>query len=124
MEKLINSSKLTNWDININAFKYPNPIPDPIGFNCSYVETTNPKAKLKEVSLFKKNIASEFAMGQAKQLFMTLLTFYFVGGNLSIFTIFFIGMYGYNSINAIFNVNNGMFYFKYIYINNLLNNSF
>ena len=105
----INNFKSYNWDVNINSFKHPYSIPDPIGFNCSYIETSNPKTKLKEVSLLKKNRAYEFAMGQAKQLFMTLFTFYFVGGNLSIFTIFFIGMYGYNSLNAVFNVNNGMF---------------
>ena len=40
---------------------------------------------------------------------MTLLSFYFVGSTLSIFSLFFVGMYGFNSLNAIFNVGNGNF---------------
>ena len=56
---------------------------------------------------------------------MTFLSFYFVGSTLSIFTIFFVGMYGYNSLTAIFNVQNGKnftlkFLFQFFLILNLI----
>lgn len=94
-----------NIDLNINSIKHPNILPDPIGFTISAVETSDNKKKLKDVCLVKKNKASELANGQLKQIFVTLLSFYFIGSNLSIFTIFFIGMYSYNSLSAIFNAN-------------------
>lgn len=100
---------ISSWDINVNYNKHSFPIPEPIGFNLNYKETIHPKSKLKEICVMKTNKAKELATGQLKQVFMTLLTFYFVGSNMSIFTIFFVGMYGYNSLNAIFGVNNSKY---------------
>jgi hypothetical protein len=43
---------------------------------------------------------------------MTMLSFYFIGGSLSLFTIFIVGLYAYNSFSSILNVNNGKNYFN------------
>ena len=96
---------ILNLDININSVKHPYSIPDPIGFNITHLDSSDPKKKLNDVCQVKLNKAKELANGQLKQIFMTLISFYFVGSSMSIFTIFFVGMYGYNSLNAILNVN-------------------
>ena len=53
----MSSSFQTNWDINVNSVKHPHPIPDPYGFNISFVETIDPKIKLKEVATVKANVS-------------------------------------------------------------------
>ena len=58
----------------------------------------------------KKKKAYELVAGQFQQLFMTFISFYFVGSAMSIFTIFFVGMYGYNSLTAILGVQNGIIF--------------
>mmetsp|Transcript_5399 Transcript_5399/g.5526 ORF Transcript_5399/g.5526 Transcript_5399/m.5526 type:complete len:159 (-) Transcript_5399:81-557(-) len=96
---------MNNYEFNINSVRAQT-LPDPIGFSVSYAESVDHRSKISDISKVKVNKAKEVATGQLKQIFMTLLSFYFVGGNMSIFTIFFIGMYGYNSLNAILNVQN------------------
>lgn len=98
-------NKINKIDININSFKHSTQLPDPIGYNTTYTDTSNPKKKLKEVAEVKKNKAAELASSQLKQIFMTLISFYFVGSKVSIFTIFFVGMYTYKSLSAVINVN-------------------
>ena len=53
----------------------------------------------------KANKAKDLAFGQFKTIFMTMFSFYFIAGNLSLFTIFIVGLYGYNSLSSILNVN-------------------
>ena len=43
-------------DFNINSVKFPNNIPDPLGFNINFVDTSDPKVKLREVSEVKSNV--------------------------------------------------------------------
>lgn len=43
---------------------------------------------------------------------MTMLSFYFIGANLSLFTIFIVGLYAYNSFNSILNVNSAFKMFE------------
>jgi hypothetical protein len=53
----------------------------------------------------KANKAKDLAFGQFKTIFMTMFSFYFIAGNLSLFTIFIVGLYAYNSLSSILNVN-------------------
>lgn len=97
-----------NFEINSNIAKHSSPIPDPLGFAISYVDSSDPKNKVKDIAQIKTNKAKDIAYSQLKQIFMTFISFYFIGSGMSIITILVVGMYGYNSLNAIFNVNNGM----------------
>ncbi len=58
----------------------------------------------------KANKAKDLAFGQFKSIGMTLLSFYFIVGNLSLYTIFIVGLYGYNSLTAILNVNTCIYF--------------
>ena len=57
------------------------------------------------MSKVKSDKAKELAYGQFKTIFMTMISFYFIGSNLSLFTIFIVGLYGYNSLTSLLNVN-------------------
>lgn len=100
-----------NFDINSNIAKHSSQIPDPLGFSISYVDSSDPKNKVKDIAQIKTNKAKDIAYSQLKQIFMTFISFYFIGSGMSIITIIVVGMYGYNSLNAIFNVNNGKILF-------------
>lgn len=94
--------------LNIN-FKNIQPInlPDPYGFNISVTESIENRNKRKNITQMKLNKAKELAYGQFKTIFMTLISFFFIGSNLSLITIFIVGLYAYNNFTAILNVNNG-----------------
>ena len=53
----------------------------------------------------KANKAKDLAFGQFKTVFTTMISFYFIGGSLSLITIFIVGLYFYNSLTAITSVN-------------------
>jgi len=53
----------------------------------------------------KVNKAKDLAFGQLKTVFTTMLSFYFIGGSLSLITIFIVGLYFYNSLTSITSVN-------------------
>lgn len=63
--------------------------------------------KRKDTALMKQNKAKELAFGQFKTVMMTIISFFFIGGNLSLFTIFIYGFNAYNSLSSILNVNSG-----------------
>jgi hypothetical protein len=94
----------TNWDLSFYKIQSA-VLPDPYGFNTNIVESIEARNKRKDISLVKAGKAQELAYGQFKTIFMTLISLYFVGGNLSLFTIFIVGMYGYNNLTAILGVN-------------------
>jgi hypothetical protein len=60
----------------------------------------------------KANKAQELAYSQFKTIFMSLLSFYFIGSALSMVSIFIVGMYLYNTLSTILNVNNGTYIIK------------
>jgi len=103
----------TNFNFNINCIRNPI-LPDPIGFNMTYTESSSTiiqdvdgvKTTVSNLNLIKKKKAKELATGQFGQIFQTLLTFYFVGGTLNIFSIFFVGMFAFNSLKSIMNFHN------------------
>ena len=105
MEQISNDKKSTNWDLSFYKIT-PVSLPDPYGFNTSIIESPEVRNRRRDISLVKKNKAQELAYGQFKTVFMTMFSFYFIGGSLSLFTIFIVGLYGYNSFSSILNVNN------------------
>jgi hypothetical protein len=98
-----NKNNLTNWDLSLN--KVSQALPDPYGFNTNIIESADANSKRRNISLVKTNKAQELAYGQFKTIFTTLLSLYFVGGSLSLFTIFIVGLYAYNNLSSILSVN-------------------
>ena len=105
MENLNKKATTTNWDFSFYKVTQT-PLPDPYGFNTNIVESAEARSKRKDISLVKANKAQELAYGQFKSIFMTLLSLYFIGSNLSLFTIFIVGLYAYNNLTSILSVNN------------------
>jgi hypothetical protein len=103
MENL-NKKSITSWDLSF--FKMGSvSLPDPYGFNTNIMETIETRNRRKDVTLVKAGKARELAYGQFKSIFMTLFSLYFIGGNLSLFTIFIVGLYAYNNLSSILSVN-------------------
>jgi hypothetical protein len=103
MEHQIN--KNTNWEFNFSRIGEPD-LADPYSWIRNIHEGSEARNRRKDISEVKLNKAKELAMGQIKNIFMTMISFYFIGSNLSLFTIFIFGMYGYNSLSSLLSVNN------------------
>lgn len=101
------------WDLSFQKISQVQ-IADPLGFNVNVIEGIDNKSKKLEVARTKTNKAKELALGQGKNIFMTLISLYFIGSNLSLITIFIIGLYAYNGLTSLLNVNNGKLNFVYI----------
>lgn len=96
----------TNWEFSFYKMT-PVKLEDPYGFNVPIIDSSNANTNLPEkIAKMKANKAQELAYGQFKSIFMTMISFYFIGANLSLFTIFIVGLYGYNNLSSILNVNN------------------
>jgi hypothetical protein len=126
MEKSIHSTKATtNWDLSFYKVQTNN-LPDPYGFNTNIIESAESRSKRRDITHVKMGKAQELAYGQFKNVFMTLISFYFIGSSLSLITIFIVGLYGYNSLTSIFNVGNvfkpyespeySTLYYKLVYV--------
>jgi len=111
-DKYLNNSNKNNIT---NALKFDlsfqkinqNPVTDPLGFGVSIIEGIDNRSKKLEVAKTKTNKAKELAYGQGKSIFMSLFSLYFIGSNMSLITIFIIGLYAYNGLSSLLNVNNG-----------------
>lgn len=95
-----------DWGFNLSVMKISNNVKEPLGFNfLSSNESDNAKAKRKEQNQMKMNKAWDLVIGQGKGIFMTFISTFFIGSNISLFTIFIYGFYAFNTFTAIFNVN-------------------
>ena len=94
------------WGFNLSEMKISNNVKEPLGFNfLASNENDNAKAKRKEQNQMKINKAWDLVIGQGKGIFMTFISTFFIGSNISLFTIFIYGFYAFNTFTAIFNVN-------------------
>jgi hypothetical protein len=109
-----NSTLSLKWDFSFQKMTQ-NQVVDPLGFGISVIEGLDNRSKKLEVAKTKSNKAKDLAWSQGKSIFMTLISLYFIGSNLSLITIFIIGLYAYNGLMSLLNVNNGK---KNIYILN------
>jgi len=101
-----NKPKLTNWEFNLSNNPTIKEIPDPYSFVRIYNENSESRSKRKDITEVKMNKAKDLAYGQFKSVAMTIFSLFFVGGGLSLFTIFIIGLSAFNAFNNILNVNN------------------
>lgn len=102
--KNLNSS--LKWDFSFQKISQ-NQVSDPLGFGVNIIEGLDNRSKKLEVAKTKTNKAKDLAWSQGKSIFMTLISLYFIGSNLSLITIFIIGLYAYNGLMSLLNVNNG-----------------
>lgn len=98
--------KYTNWEFNLSNSQTVKEIPDPYSFVRTYNESGEARSKRKDITEVKMNKAKDLAYGQFKSIAMTIFSLFFVGGGLSLFTIFIIGLSAFNAFNNILNVNN------------------
>lgn len=98
-------AKVDNWEFNLTKVKDVK-LPDPYGADVVGGESQESKKKKKEIIEMKMNKAKDLVMGQGKSIFMTFISSFFIGRNLSLFTIFIYGFYAYNAFSSIMNVNN------------------
>ena len=94
-----------DWTFDITKVKQIE-LKEPIGYDSAAFSTDDSKARRQEVNEMKQNKAWNLVIGQGKGIFTNLISSFFIGTNVSIFTI---GLYSYNlynAINTLFNVNN------------------
>ena len=101
-----NKKKITSWEFNFANSQSVKEMPDPFSYLRTYNETGEARSKRKDITEVKVNKARELAYGQFKSIGMTIFSLFFVGGNLSLFTIFIFGLSAFNAFNNILNVNN------------------
>ncbi|MCQ2818627.1 MAG: ER membrane protein complex subunit 4 [archaeon] len=93
-----------DWSFNYEDVDVPS-VPEPLGYSAGSQDMISSKAKRREVIEMKQNRARDITMAQAKGIFMTFISSFFIGRNLSLFTIFIYGYQLYNSLSNIINVN-------------------
>ena len=80
-------------------------IKEPLGYNASAVHVEDSKIRRQEVNKMKENKAWGLVMGQGKSIFTTFISSFFIGTNVSMFTIAIYSYNIYNALNTLFNVN-------------------
>ena len=115
-----------DWTFDITQVKTTE-IKAPLGFNSSEINVEDSKARRQEINRMKENKAWGLVTGQGRSIFTTFISSFFIGTNISMFTI---GIYSYNiynAINTLLNVNKtfkpyespeySLFTFKVLYFN-------
>ena len=93
-----------DWTYDITQIKTID-IKEPLGFNASPLNVEDSKARREEVNKMKENKAWGLVMGQGRSIFTTFISSFFIGTNVSMFTIAIYSYNIYNALNTLFNVN-------------------
>ena len=93
-----------DWTYDITQVKTID-IKEPLGFNASPLNVEDSKARREEVNKMKENKAWGLVMGQGRSIFTTFISSFFIGTNVSMFTIAIYSYNIYNALNTLFNVN-------------------
>ena len=93
-----------DWTFDITQVKTTE-IKEPLGYNASAVHVEDSKIRRQEVNKMKENKAWGLVMGQGKSIFTTFISSFFIGTNVSMFTIAIYSYNIYNALNTLFNVN-------------------
>ena len=101
------SRKTKNTEWNFSFLKMPiTEAKEPLGFNISASENQDSKIRRQEVNEMKMSRAKDLVFSQGKGIFMTFISSFFIGKNLSLFTIFIYGYQAFSAFTSIINVNN------------------
>ena len=93
-----------DWTFDITQVKATE-VKEPLGYDASPFNVEDSKSRRQEVNRMKENKAWGLVMGQGKSIITTFISSFFIGTNVSMFTI---GIYSYNiynALNTLFNVN-------------------
>ena len=114
-----------DWTFDITQVKTIE-IKAPLGFNSSEINVEDSKARRQDINRMKENKAWGLVTGQGRSIFTTFISSFFIGTNVSMFTI---GIYSYNiynAINTLLNVNKAfkpyespeysLLFFKFLYL--------
>ena len=93
-----------DWTYDITQVKTID-IKEPLGFSASPLNVEDSKARREEVNKMKENKAWGLVMGQGRSIFTTFISSFFIGTNVSMFTIAIYSYNIYNALNTLFNVN-------------------
>ena len=93
-----------DWTYDITQVKTIE-IKEPLGYNASPLNVEDSKARREEVNKMKENKAWGLVMGQGRSIFTTFISSFFIGTNVSMFTIAIYSYNIYNALNTLFNVN-------------------
>ena len=93
-----------DWTYDITQVKTTE-VKEPLGYNSSEINVEDSKSRRLEINRMKENKAWGLVTGQGRSIFTTFISSFFIGTNVSMFTI---GIYSYNiynALNTLFNVN-------------------
>ena len=93
-----------DWTFDITQVKTIE-IKPPLGYNSSEINVEDSKSRRQEINRMKENKAWGLVTGQGRSIFTTFISSFFIGTNVSMFTI---GIYSYNiynALNTLFNFN-------------------
>ena len=93
-----------DWTYDITQVKTTE-IKDPLGYDASPFNVEDSKSRRQEVNRMKENKAWGLVMGQGRSIFTTFISTFFIGTNVSMFTIAIYSYNIYNAINTLLNVN-------------------
>ena len=93
-----------DWTYDITQVKTIE-IKEPLGYASSEINVEDSKSRRQEINSMKENKAWGLVTGQGKSIFTTFISSFFIGTNVSMFTIAIYSYNIYNAMNTLFNVN-------------------
>ena len=93
-----------DWTYDITQVKTTE-IKEPLGYNSSEINVEDSKSRRQERNRMKENKAWGLVTGQGRSIFTTFISSFFIGTNVSMFTIAIYSYNIYNALNTLFNVN-------------------
>ena len=93
-----------DWTFDITQVKTTE-VKEPLGYNSSEINVEDSKSRRNEINAMKENKAWGLVTGQGRSIFTTLISTFFIGTNVSMFTIAIYSYNIYNALNTLFNIN-------------------
>ena len=93
-----------DWTFDITQVKTTE-VKEPLGYSSSEINVEDSKSRKNEINAMKENKAWGLVTGQGRSIFTTLISTFFIGTNVSMFTIAIYSYNIYNALNTLFNIN-------------------
>ena len=93
-----------DWTFDITQVKTTE-VKEPLGYSSSEINVEDSKSRRNEINAMKENKAWGLVTGQGRSIFTTLISTFFIGTNVSMFTIAIYSYNIYNALNTLFNIN-------------------
>ena len=93
-----------DWTFDITQVKTTE-VKESLGYSSSEINVEDSKSRRNEINAMKENKAWGLVTGQGRSIFTTLISTFFIGTNVSMFTIAIYSYNIYNALNTLFNIN-------------------